>query len=238
MGASGTAQAGAGGTSTEGGGNWLGLTLKPVDTLLASTEATSLRAELIHADSGESRGGVVLSLVVVDFVDGNGGVDDGWLDSLLLDDGLDGLVNWRSGRQQGSQLHLSLTELTVVVDVLAGDDGGGLVNDLFLSLDTLVAELRTLLLESGTDSSIITVFNLTGLDAGHAVVVLLGKDLLVLDGLNRGMEVVLVNLLIDGGLLLLDTGLVHRLLHDGGSDLLVDSRVMVTGLLPRIVGSD
>jgi hypothetical protein len=36
---------------------------------------------------------MVLGLVLVDFVDGNGGVDDGWLNCLLLDDGLDVLVN-------------------------------------------------------------------------------------------------------------------------------------------------
>jgi hypothetical protein len=36
---------------------------------------------------------VVLGLVVMNFVDGDGGVDDGWLDSLLLDDWLDGLVD-------------------------------------------------------------------------------------------------------------------------------------------------
>lgn len=36
---------------------------------------------------------MVLSLVVVDFVDRNGGVDDGGLDGLLLYDWLDGFVD-------------------------------------------------------------------------------------------------------------------------------------------------
>lgn len=40
------------------------------------------------------RGGVVLSSVVVDFVNGHGGVDDVRLDRLLVHDGLDGLVNY------------------------------------------------------------------------------------------------------------------------------------------------
>lgn len=30
---------------------------------------------------------------MVNFVDGDGGVDDGWLDGLLLNNGLDRLVN-------------------------------------------------------------------------------------------------------------------------------------------------
>lgn len=34
---------------------------------------------------------MVLAFIMVDFMDGNGGVDDGWLDSLLIDDWLDGL---------------------------------------------------------------------------------------------------------------------------------------------------
>lgn len=36
---------------------------------------------------------MVLRFIVVDFVDGDGSVDDGGLDRLLLDNGLDGLVN-------------------------------------------------------------------------------------------------------------------------------------------------
>jgi hypothetical protein len=36
---------------------------------------------------------VVLSLVVVDLVDGDGGVNNAWLDGLLLDDWLDVLVD-------------------------------------------------------------------------------------------------------------------------------------------------
>lgn len=45
---------------------------------------------------------MVLGLVLVNLMDWDGGVDDGWLDGLLLDDGLDVLVD-------------------VVVDVLAGN---------------------------------------------------------------------------------------------------------------------
>jgi hypothetical protein len=79
--------------SAERRSDGLGLTLETIDTLLASTKAAALSAELLHAHSGESRRSVVLGLVVMNLVDGDGGVDDGWLDGLLLDDGLNGLVN-------------------------------------------------------------------------------------------------------------------------------------------------
>jgi hypothetical protein len=49
--------------------------------------------EFGHGDGWEGGGGVVLGFVVVDFVDGDGGVDDGGLDGFFLDDGLDGSAN-------------------------------------------------------------------------------------------------------------------------------------------------
>ena len=67
------------------------LTLETVVTLLAAGQAPALLLEVGHAHGGESGGCVVLRLVVVDFVDRDGGVDDRWLDSLLLDDWLDSL---------------------------------------------------------------------------------------------------------------------------------------------------
>lgn len=67
------------------------LTLKTVVTLLTAGQAPALLLEVGHAHSGKSGRCVVLSLVVVDFVDRDGGVDDRWLDSLLLDDWLDSL---------------------------------------------------------------------------------------------------------------------------------------------------
>jgi hypothetical protein len=44
---------------------------------------------------------VVLRLLVVDLVDGDGGVHDARLDGLLLDDGLDGLVDWKRSLVNG-----------------------------------------------------------------------------------------------------------------------------------------
>ena len=84
---------GAGGASgaSEGTSNSSWLTLEPIITLFTAGQAPALLLEVCHADSGQRRCGVVLAFIVVDFVDGDGGVDDGWLDSLLVDDWLDGL---------------------------------------------------------------------------------------------------------------------------------------------------
>jgi len=88
--------------STQGVANRAGLTSELVGALLTAAKRATLLLELSHGDSWESGCGVVLSLVVVNFVDGDDGVDDGWLDGLLLDDWLDVLMD-------------------VVVYVLAGD---------------------------------------------------------------------------------------------------------------------
>src|SRR4051794_2589708 len=63
-----------------------------VDMVLA-TECTTLALELIHAHSREGGGAVVTGSFVVDFVDGDGSVDDLGLNGLFLNDGLDFLVD-------------------------------------------------------------------------------------------------------------------------------------------------
>lgn len=59
-----------------------GLAEETVLALLAADEGTALCLELGHGDCGEGRGGVVLGGVVVDLVDGHGGVGDVRLDGL------------------------------------------------------------------------------------------------------------------------------------------------------------
>lgn len=60
----------------------LGLAGKGVMALLTSAKGATLLLEVVHADWRKSRGGVVLCGVVVNFVDGNGGVNNVRLDSL------------------------------------------------------------------------------------------------------------------------------------------------------------
>ena len=56
------------------------LTLEAVVALLTTGQDTALLLEVGHADGGQGGSGVVLGRVVVHLVDGDGGVDDVWLD--------------------------------------------------------------------------------------------------------------------------------------------------------------
>lgn len=191
------------------------LTLKTIVTLLAAREDTALLLELVHADSGEGRGRVVLSSVVVDLVDRNSGVDDVRLNCLLVDDGLDRLVD-------------------VVVNVLTSDRGGNRLSVTLGALSTLVTELGGLGLETVGNISVVAVLNLAVLDSAKVVVVCLGKDLTVLDGLDRGVVVVLVDFLVNGSLHVLMAFSVDGLVGDGRGNLLVNSGVVVAGLGPAV----
>jgi len=101
------------------------LALEGVGPLLAPREGAVLVLELVHGDGGQGGGGVVLGFVVVHFVDGVGGVHDCGLDRLLLDDGLDGLVD-------------------MVMDMLATNNGVFATCVLRLAHGAVVFELRPL----------------------------------------------------------------------------------------------
>jgi len=79
--------------ATERSTNGFRLALEAISALLTTIEMTSLRAELRHADGRELSSGMVLRLVLVDFMDGDGVVHDVRLDDLLLDHRLDVLVD-------------------------------------------------------------------------------------------------------------------------------------------------
>lgn len=136
---------------------------------------------------------MVLGLVLVDFVDGDGGVDDGWLDSLLLHNWLDGLVD-------------------VVVDVLASNVGVGSCGVLCGTDFTAVLELCCFGCKTILHMFVVAVLDVAVLNTGNVVIVLLWENLSVLDGLNGGMMVVLVDLTIHGS---------GNILLSSGSDLLV-----------------
>lgn len=71
----------------------LGDALKLVVALLAAGESTALSLELFHGHGWESSSLMVGSLVMVNLMDGDGGVDNVGLDGLLLNNGLDSLVD-------------------------------------------------------------------------------------------------------------------------------------------------
>jgi len=79
--------------ATESSTHGFRLAFEAISALLTTIEMTSLRAELRHADGRELSSGMVLRLVLVDFMDGDGVVHDVRLDDLLLDHRLDVLVD-------------------------------------------------------------------------------------------------------------------------------------------------
>jgi len=194
-----------------GGVSGLGLADEAVGALLAAGEGTTRLLELLHGDSRKSRGSVVLGGVVVDFVDGDGGVGDVRLNSLLLDHGLDSLVN-------------------VVVLVLASNNGGDVAGGGTLDPLDGVTVGSALLCEASLNLVVVTVLVAAVLDGDDVMVVLLGEDLLVEHRLLSGVVVVLVNLLVDGGDVLLVLLPLDSLVLDSRGDLLVNSGVVLTRL--------
>jgi hypothetical protein len=181
--------------ATKGTTNSLWLAGKSVSALLATAQVATLVFELIHSDGRELGSSVVLSLVLVDLMNRDGGVDDGWLDRLLLYDGLDVLMH-------------------MVVDVLACDSGLSSLGVLNVADGAGVFELGLLGGETVLNVVVIPMLDVAVLDAGHVVCVLLGKDLLVLDGLNGGVVVVLVDFTVNGCLEVLVLGASDVLLGD------------------------
>lgn len=132
---------------------------------------------------------MVLSLVLVDLVDWDGGVNNTWLDGLLLDDWLDGLVD-------------------VVVNVLTNNVTSLALGGLDITNFASAAELLLLCLKTLSDVGVVTMLDLTVVDSGLVVGVLLWEDLLVLYWLDGGVVMILVNLTVNDslGFLVLGTG--------------------------------
>jgi len=195
--------------AAEGLVNWAWCTGELISALLAAAEVSARSLELAHGHGRKLGDGVELGLVVVNLMHWDSGVDNGWLDNLFLNDWLDGLVD-------------------VVVDVLASNGWGGGGSGSGLADLAGAAELVLLGLDSLSDVVIVAVTELAGLDADLVVDVLLWEDLLVLDWLDGGVVMILVNLAVNDLLCLLVLGLGDVLVHDGWVDSLADGGVVVT----------
>lgn len=136
-------------------------------------------------------------------VNGDGSVDNLGLNGLLVDDWLDGLVN-------------------VVVNTFTSNGGLNLLSMLGLVGGRRVLELSSLALESQFDLLRLVVLDVTVLDLLHGVVVLLGQNLAVLDGLDGGVVMVLVSLLVDGSEDFLMSDWLDMFVDDGSVGTLVD----------------
>jgi hypothetical protein len=187
----------------------LGDTLELVVALLAASEGTTLGLELLHGHGWESSSLMVGSLVMVNLMDGDGGVDNVGLDGLLLDNGLDGLVD-------------------VVMNVLSANSGGNALAVGGVFDATLVSKASLVVNQSPLGAINVAVVELAVLNSSELSSVLLGQNLAVLDGLDSAVVVVLVDFLVNGSVDLLVDVRLNDLVLDSGSNCLVDSGVMVT----------
>lgn len=177
----------------------LAVELIPPHTRLAG-DMTALPLELLDGDGWHSSSAVVLGLLVMNLMHRRGAVDNMRLDGLLLDHGLDVLVN-------------------VVVNVLASGgrslslSAGGRAN-----LTSVLGQTKTSMLlgDSAIDPVMVTVTELFVLGVLVDVSVLLGENLSVLDRLDSGVVVLLVDLLVHGPVdLLVLSGLDMLVLNSG-----------------------
>lgn len=116
----------------------------------------------------------------------------------------------------------------LLMNMLALDGSSTALRGLGLSYVALVVELGTLSLKLLLGAVVLAVVELPGLNTSNAVLVLLWENLLVEDGLDSAVVVVLVDLLVDGSLDLLVTSRLDCLLGDGRADMLMDCGVVVT----------
>ena len=173
---------------------------------------------------------MVLSLVVMYFVDWDSGVYDRWLNGFLLDDRLDSLKHGLMMFQCWVGHFTNL--MNVVVDMFSGNYWCHRVTLFSTALYPRTLELCTLLLKTLFDGLIITMTELPVFDGDNVVLVLFRKDFAIFDWLNRGMVVVLVHLTVNGGLSFFMANLCDLFVHNGRCHFLVDSGVMVTSLVP------
>lgn len=158
---------------------------------------------------------MVLSLIVVDFMNRDGLVHNMRLDGLLVDDRLDSLMN-------------------VMMHMLASDRSLGTRCALTLDVGLSVTILGTLSIELGLDISV-RVVELPCLRCSFSVVVSFRPDLFVKDRLLGRVIVILMDLTIDRGHHLLMLGTLDVLILDRWCDGLMDSRVMMARLSEELL---
>ena len=122
--------------------------------------------------------------------------------------------------------------MDVVVNVLASNNGHDGAGALALDADHLILVLGSFLGEARLDAVGVIVLKGAVLDGDDVVVVSLLQGLAVIDWLDGGVIVVLVDFLVDGRLDVLMLGLGDGLSGDRRNDLLVNGGIMMARLGP------
>lgn len=176
--------------------------------MVLAAEGAAVALELVHGHGREGGGPVVAGRFVVDFVDRDSGVHDVRLNGFLLNNGLDGFVD-------------------VVMHLLALHHGRLALRVDSVGHNALVSQLAGLSPEGAVSRLVVAVVEFPVDDAGGLVVVLLGQDLAVVNGLHDAMVVVLVDFLVDGRGDFLVSGGLDRLVRHGRSCLLLHLGVVL-----------
>jgi len=158
---------------------------------------------------------MVLCGIVVYFVDWDSGVNDTWLDFLLLNNWLDSLVD-------------------MVMNMLTTDSGGSTLALCGVVNNTFVTELVLLVYQSTLGVIAVAVVELSVLDSAQFGSVLLWQNLTVLNRLDSSVIVILVHLLVNGCLNILMLMRLDSLVCDARSYRLMDGCVVVTSLLHEV----
>jgi len=202
-------------STSKSSANRFWLASESISSLLATREVATLVVELVHADSWELSSSVVLGFVLMNFVDGNSGMDNAWLDSLLVYDGLNGLMY-------------------VVVDVLTSNGWGGRLCVLGIVDSARILELGLLSGEALFDVRVVSVLELTVLYTSNLIGVLFWEDFAILDRLERCVVVILVNLAINCLGDILVTGVVYMFVLNGRIYSLVDCGIVLSILRKEV----
>jgi len=149
-----------------------------VSVTLAASDQTTRLGELIKSLHGQSRNAVVLRGSVVGLVNWDNGVDNLWLYSLLVDDGLNSLMD-------------------MVMNVLTSDGRGSSSRMRCLSYGGSVLELTKFSTHPAVRLGLVIMSEFALNLRQHVMDVLLGENLLVSNGLHSGVVVVLVDLSVD-----------------------------------------
>ena len=172
---------------------------------------------------------MVLGFIVVNLMNGDSGVDNGWLDCLLVDNRLNSL--WMSART-GDFVQSTADLMNMMVDMLSSNDRSSRMTLMCCPLSTGALELGTLLFKLGLDGVCIAMVMLAVLHRDDVMLVLLREDFTILDGLDRGVIVVLVDLTVDSSLCFLMAVLYYGLILNRRSNLLMHGGIMVTSFRP------
>jgi hypothetical protein len=155
-------------------------TVKTVRRFWATHERSTTFLEVFHCDSRKSCGGMMFRLVMVHLMNGNGSMDYSWLNGFLLNDWLDRFMN-------------------VVVDMGAVNYWLRLMSMLGPASLRHIIELSRLGGQTLIHGTVIAVVMLFVLDRNDVVVMLLRENLAMVYRLDRGVMVMVMDLLVNDG---------------------------------------